>query len=1463
MTPTDIQRIVRDHIRYHATLKAPTREQQLRGEAKVVTEYRGRVLVELFQNAIDRARDHVLLRLDDNRLVVANDNLDLPLTLYPLDHTATHGRLDRSDFHALCSMDTSRKKAYEAIGNKGIGFKSVFREARSVQVWSLHQGQWWGFRLVHPFTSADAQRIGQTVPPDTDAWPDWQPMWSGVADQLGGVAAPSFYFPEPLTQPPPEAAGPYVTVVVLDLKPKHTLEEQQLAFEKMPLHFVSARYPDKTAVRVQVGDHDRCIDFVDGWAAFPERPRPRPDLVPAAQGEDLSFTDEHPPAVQLAIPPEGLRAHRPHFHCFFPTQVVSGCGVDVHADFLVDPSRKSREFLCDREGNGYNAALLDTAADLLLEALDEHLYARPDVWRFVTPGDGANPSFVARVRERLLGRYVDQVGPWVALCTKAFAHIQEHGAPWSFYEDFWKAMEAWWPHRGSKITWETFHRRIRDPLLHLPVIPVTDGAQQPGKRYGGVPGPQQGQRTVLLRPPDERAGKEVAERPDLPAELMQRVAITGQFPLANARWWAGLQDFSWASLVAPARDWILTITSGSPRWSPDDAATRDAVIERMATSTDPDGVLRALYALALEAEGSPKPAMERLLARARDRITGSEVDRAAVQLRAESALPLPVVDGTFLPACRVVSGAHAIGVANGTDWGVLDRDRLAGLGVTGDDQNRLAARLGCFEVIPLVSGAERGLDLPFDPTTLSVSAWKGLLGPWEERFHMAEDVTFAATLRASPWFPVGAGSAPDDVWQVAANDPLRYPSLPRVHQPGSDLLAALGVFRLPATEDPFDATLDAKATASLVRLAADPHSLLRPREARQVFARLARGLAPEGVPVPALASTGKAKPPVWLDPGHGRTVYLVQRERRSLTRYFPDLLEVAAEGGAERAARYGARPFAPVVTLHPPGQHPVASNIKQQLELAVPWLLTLAEGRRLGVRRSPEEVAALWNLAVVRHCENAYQTLSLEGSDPIEVGYQDDEGNPIVNDAFLADPRTALCDVPDADRDAHRWLPKFAAWFATAMFSNERLEGPFRSLLQQLGRDWSEGVDQHGRAHLALHELDADRVAELRADFLAACWTPEQRQERIEARRTVLQTFGTLSAAADLLSPWLGADVWLAQGRTHTLAKTVHDALAVAEPIHRVHFACGQANENAWKRRKPALRRDILLGRVLHKGVARWTDDQVADLHQRWEDFAPQEDFPYIDFDPRAAALAAFPGREPADAAERDRALAVLERRPYAELDPAPVDLVTVVPGKAGTGLTKSPKDRQKKQQNQGLRGRKAEEARAEEAARRVAACSPAMRARIDAERHSVRAEVKQKLPPDCLLPIAWTESPDLVAAVHVAAQVDCGYDVLDVDGDDLLRVEVKSHSGSTHGAVQVHLSMNELRRALQTRDQEGVRYRLELYLGYGRRVDATPALDRALQAEWLQTLLTADLEAVPESFLLNLFIPPRRPSTE
>lgn len=120
----------------------------LRAEGSVTLQYAGRVVYELFQNALDqKGNSRAVVRFDGHTLIVGNDGQGISIDP---NYDYQHPKLSeaRSDFHALCSLHTSNKNADRQFGNKGIGFRSVFGITNKVRLWSrLDDGGWWGLEL--------------------------------------------------------------------------------------------------------------------------------------------------------------------------------------------------------------------------------------------------------------------------------------------------------------------------------------------------------------------------------------------------------------------------------------------------------------------------------------------------------------------------------------------------------------------------------------------------------------------------------------------------------------------------------------------------------------------------------------------------------------------------------------------------------------------------------------------------------------------------------------------------------------------------------------------------------------------------------------------------------------------------------------------------------------------------------------------------------------------------------------------------------------------------------------------------------------------------------------------------------------------------------------------------------------------------------------------------------------------
>lgn len=97
-----------------------TREQKEVIESIAATDYDGRTVIELLQNGHDA---HPRNRHDGAWEVVLHEDEGEHGVLY----VANAGNpVNHDDFESICSRGLSNKRPDEGIGNKGVGFKSVF-----------------------------------------------------------------------------------------------------------------------------------------------------------------------------------------------------------------------------------------------------------------------------------------------------------------------------------------------------------------------------------------------------------------------------------------------------------------------------------------------------------------------------------------------------------------------------------------------------------------------------------------------------------------------------------------------------------------------------------------------------------------------------------------------------------------------------------------------------------------------------------------------------------------------------------------------------------------------------------------------------------------------------------------------------------------------------------------------------------------------------------------------------------------------------------------------------------------------------------------------------------------------------------------------------------------------------------------------------------------------------------------
>lgn len=361
-----VQKLIREKCRLYVD-HPDTVAGHITQERALTNDYRGRVLYELLQNAVDRAESRIWVSLDraTRTLTVANDGRSFS--------NVARDDESRSDLAALCSINTSNKKAGESIGNKGVGFKSVWEFCHSIQVRSRTDAEdpGWGIRLRWPFQADHLHR-----------WHDRESALL-VSEVLQASAieakyrgqAPSFYFPQYLPAPAWVDDGA-VTAVVLEELTDADLDRLESGLMedllKSTLVFVCDIRKDGAELQLMIRDsrgktvvkplhtHD------DQWMRIDIDTSPYQEELDQCR-EQLGFELEGLPRLTLGFwtDPKDDRASEGRVHGYLPTEVTTGSPLHIQGDFYLSESRKHIDFA----NNHYNRLLLRLAVSTLCERL--------------------------------------------------------------------------------------------------------------------------------------------------------------------------------------------------------------------------------------------------------------------------------------------------------------------------------------------------------------------------------------------------------------------------------------------------------------------------------------------------------------------------------------------------------------------------------------------------------------------------------------------------------------------------------------------------------------------------------------------------------------------------------------------------------------------------------------------------------------------------------------------------------------------------------------------------------------------------------------------------------------------------------------------------------------------------------------------------------------------------------------
>lgn len=379
------------HHNYYQSVGIETIKQQAGQVEQVSSDYQGRVIYELLQNAFDKAESKIVVLVKDNCLYIANDGQQFSYrTNY--DYVGTNTS-ERSDFQSLCSISTSTKDANKSIGNKGVGFKSVFAIAASGFVDIHTQGKILpegASSVSYPisFRVYDSFKNSSELPEQLS-----EKVKSKLSDQIERLqmerqerGVPGYYYPVILNENDTFINElfdqGFVTVVKIPFAESRAEEIQERFKEIKRTHFqfIQIRIKKRISIAFEFeGVTEYCFTRKIGADQGPNpivRCSLNDNIKELAKQAGITITDP-----QIALYLKGLEegeSTKGYLYNYLPTKVESPFRfVDFHADFHTTVDRMSINF----EGRigDYNKALLKACLELYFSYISSYLDNEEDL----------------------------------------------------------------------------------------------------------------------------------------------------------------------------------------------------------------------------------------------------------------------------------------------------------------------------------------------------------------------------------------------------------------------------------------------------------------------------------------------------------------------------------------------------------------------------------------------------------------------------------------------------------------------------------------------------------------------------------------------------------------------------------------------------------------------------------------------------------------------------------------------------------------------------------------------------------------------------------------------------------------------------------------------------------------------------------------------------------------------------
>ena len=337
MLPSIFEEITKRHIEEYNNNPNRLREDA-ENESAIVDDYKGRVILELLQNA-----DDAQINFESNSTIVGDAFIEFELTGKSLIVRNGGYPVNSDGIESLACMRLSPKDKKVTIGNKGIGFKSVLEITDQPIIHSS------------PFHFMFSEEHAHKILKETN-----------LLDKLGKNSYyPIFRFPVKLsTEQEKEGNGQWATEILLPLRDCKAFEASQKMLEKITpemlifLHGLkrieykisgketvcflsekdSGKYKELTDGEVKISDKSGKPTRYYRWV----KTEPVPDNI--RKELPKGWRDITHGQVAIAIPLESEdnknRTEGNKVRVFFPTGEFSPVKMIIHGNFRTDSSRE-------------------------------------------------------------------------------------------------------------------------------------------------------------------------------------------------------------------------------------------------------------------------------------------------------------------------------------------------------------------------------------------------------------------------------------------------------------------------------------------------------------------------------------------------------------------------------------------------------------------------------------------------------------------------------------------------------------------------------------------------------------------------------------------------------------------------------------------------------------------------------------------------------------------------------------------------------------------------------------------------------------------------------------------------------------------------------------------------------------------------------------------------------------------